>query len=78
MRTRDLNGFVELFPDIAQPNSLQTATLQLIREQGVYVIEGPMGYGKTEAALAASYRSSQPGRPVGCTSPCHPGNEQSH
>ncbi|HMJ06555.1 MAG TPA: CRISPR-associated endonuclease Cas3'', partial [Chthoniobacterales bacterium] len=38
------------------PNDLQAAALEFIREPGVYVIEAPMGMGKTEAALAAAYR----------------------
>lgn len=38
------------------PNALQAAALEVIRQPGVYVIEAPMGLGKTEAALAAAYR----------------------
>jgi len=53
--TRQLNGFGDLFPEIPRPNSLQTATMDVVSEPGVYVVEGPMGYGKTEAALAAAY-----------------------
>ncbi|MGA2076153.1 MAG: CRISPR-associated helicase Cas3' [Terriglobia bacterium] len=53
---RQLNGFGDLFPEIPPPNSLQTATVQVARDPGVYVIEGPMGCGKTEAALAAAYQ----------------------
>ena len=53
---RRVGGFAELFPEIAQANSLQTAAMQLVREPGVYIIEGPMGCGKTEAALAAAYQ----------------------
>lgn len=38
------------------PNPLQVATVEAIREPGVYVIEAPMGMGKTEAALGAAYQ----------------------
>jgi len=48
-------GFEDLFPAYV-PSSLQTAVMDRVREPGVYVIEGPMGCGKTEAALAAAYR----------------------
>jgi CRISPR-associated endonuclease/helicase Cas3 len=56
VETRELNGFGGLFPETPHPNSLQTATVQVARDPGVYVIEGPMGCGKTEAALAAAYQ----------------------
>lgn len=45
--------FTDLFP--FSPNSLQTAAMAFIRRPGIYVIEAPMGMGKTEAALAAAY-----------------------
>ncbi len=38
------------------PNDLQSAAIEVIRRPGVYVIEAPMGVGKTEAALAAAYQ----------------------
>ncbi|HTU03774.1 MAG TPA: CRISPR-associated endonuclease Cas3'', partial [Candidatus Sulfotelmatobacter sp.] len=63
--TWQLLGFGDLFPEIDQPNSLQTATLEVVREPGVYVVEGPMGYGKTEAALAASYQLIAAGKASG-------------
>lgn len=63
--TRQLDGFRDLFPEISQANSLQTASVQLVREPGVYVIEGPMGYGKTEAALAAAYELLTTGKATG-------------
>lgn len=65
VRTKQLNGFNDLFPEIPQANSLQTASLQIIREPGVYIIEGPMGYGKTEAALAAAYQLITDGNATG-------------
>ena len=60
-----LNGFSDLFPGIPRPNNLQTATLELVRDPGVYVVEGPMGYGKTEAALAAAYQLIADGKANG-------------
>jgi CRISPR-associated endonuclease/helicase Cas3 len=54
-QVKRLSQFAELFP-VMQANSLQIATEQAVCEPGVYVIEAPMGYGKTEAALAAAYR----------------------
>lgn len=38
------------------PNEMQTKALQTITGPGVYVIEAPMGMGKTEAALAVAYQ----------------------
>ena len=63
--TRQLGGFGELFPEIAEANSLQTAAMRTVREPGVYVIEGPMGCGKTEAALAAAYQLIAAGKAAG-------------
>lgn len=50
-------GFAELFgfPAGAQPNDMQVRARDLIQGPGVYVIEAPMGMGKTEAALWAGY-----------------------
>jgi CRISPR-associated endonuclease/helicase Cas3 len=45
--------FTDLFP--FPPRKLQQAAMEIITKPGVYLIEGPMGCGKTEAALAASY-----------------------
>lgn len=47
------------------PNDLQMATLAVIREPGVYVIEAPMGMGKTEAALGAAYHLLSTGQASG-------------
>jgi|DewCreStandDraft_4_1066084.scaffolds.fasta_scaffold08039_9 CRISPR-associated endonuclease/helicase Cas3 len=56
--------FEELFPGL-RPNALQEAAQREIREPGVYVIEGPMGCGKTEAALAAAYGLLESGQACG-------------
>ena len=64
-RARPLAGFGDLFPEILQANSLQTATVQVVHEPGIYIIEGPMGYGKTEAALWAAYELIAPGKATG-------------
>jgi CRISPR-associated endonuclease/helicase Cas3 len=48
-------GFEQLFPGF-QPNALQKTVLETVCEPGIYVIEAPMGQGKTEAALAAAYK----------------------
>ncbi len=47
-------GFSDIFPFSA--NDLQYQAMEAIKEPGVYVIEAPMGMGKTEAALACSYQ----------------------
>jgi len=38
------------------PNDMQAKTMVAITEPGIYVIEAPMGLGKTEAALACAYQ----------------------
>ena len=57
--------FQHLFPHITHPNSLQSTTLVMAHEPGVYVVEGPMGCGKTEAALAAAYQLIATGKATG-------------
>lgn len=47
------------------PNDLQSKALEAITEPGVYVIEAPMGMGKTEAALACAYRLLTEGKANG-------------
>lgn len=38
-----------------EPYEMQRVALESIKGPGIYVIEGPMGFGKTEAALGAAY-----------------------
>lgn len=63
--TRKVDGFRDLFPELPRPNSLQATTMDLVDKPGVYVVEGPMGCGKTEAALAASYGLMSAGKATG-------------
>ena len=50
---RDLS-FEQLFG--FPPNEMQIKTLATVTGPGVYVVEAPMGMGKTEAALGAAYQ----------------------
>lgn len=47
------------------PNSMQSKALATITGPGVYVIEAPMGMGKTEAALGAGYQLMAAGKARG-------------
>lgn len=47
------------------PNEMQTKALAAITEPGIYVIEAPMGMGKTEAALGAAYQLITTGKAKG-------------
>jgi len=47
-------SFEDLFT-FDEPNELQKIVQEIITEPGIYVIEAPMGIGKTEAALLCAY-----------------------
>ncbi len=49
-------SFEEVFGSGFQPNPMQRAFIDSVKGPGVYVLEAPMGLGKTEAALYAAYR----------------------
>lgn len=57
--------FQDLFPETPLPNSLQSGMMAVAEEPGVYIVEGPMGFGKTEAALAAAYQLLSSGKASG-------------
>lgn len=64
-------SFHDLFHDTDEPevewipNEMQLKTLATITEPGIYVIEAPMGMGKTEAALWAAYQLLGSGKATG-------------
>ncbi len=57
LKFKDIFGFI--------PNELQEKALFAIKEPGIYVIEAPMGLGKTEAALACTYELLKTGKASG-------------
>ena len=48
-----------------EPNSFQSEVESLVVEPGLYIMEAPMGLGKTEAALWAGYRLLEKGQATG-------------
>jgi CRISPR-associated endonuclease/helicase Cas3 len=57
--------FDDLFPFLSAPNSLQALVSEAVRNPGIYVVEAPMGCGKTEAALIAAYNLLASGQATG-------------
>jgi CRISPR-associated endonuclease/helicase Cas3 len=49
-------SFQEVFSFPGDPYPVQQQFVEMVTEPGVYVLEAPMGMGKTEAALYAAYR----------------------
>jgi CRISPR-associated endonuclease/helicase Cas3 len=60
---KDNLSFKEIFGFNA--NEMQRKAIAAITKPGIYVIEAPMGLGKTEAALACTYELLQSGRATG-------------
>lgn len=56
-------SFEEIFS--FPPNEMQSMALTTISDRGVYVIEAPMGMGKTEAALGVAYQLMVDGKANG-------------
>lgn len=56
-------GFYYLFD--FNPYRVQTQFIESINAYGTYVLEAPMGIGKTEAALFAAYKALEDGRATG-------------
>ncbi|MCH5277629.1 MAG: CRISPR-associated helicase Cas3' [Desulfovibrionaceae bacterium] len=57
-------GFTDIFPG-KTPCPMQTDCAEAITSPGVYVLEAPMGMGKTEAALWAAYHLLREGQAQG-------------
>jgi len=47
-------GFADIFP--FQASDVQQHFIQQVKQPGIYILEAPMGLGKTEAALYAAYQ----------------------
>jgi len=61
-------SFGEIFQEKGlsfEPNDLQLKAVQTIRDPGLYILEAPMGMGKTEAALWCVYKLMSEGKASG-------------
>lgn len=56
-------AFEDIFP--FAPNEIQKKFMNEIKGPGIYILEAPMGMGKTEAALAAAYKLLESGQASG-------------
>jgi CRISPR-associated endonuclease/helicase Cas3 len=56
-------GFADIFD--FSPRDVQQCFIEQVTQPGVYVLEAPMGVGKTEAALYAAYRMLASGQATG-------------
>lgn len=70
----DSAGFVQpkVVPNLSfkaifnfEPRRIQQTMIQSVAQPGVYILEAPMGIGKTEAALYAAYTLIQAGKATG-------------
>lgn len=57
--------FWDVFGSQFSPRAVQTQLIEAVTSPGVYVLEAPMGVGKTEAALFAAYRLLERGQASG-------------
>ena len=53
------------FGSDSRPNEIQQKAVETITEPGIYIIEAPMGLGKTEAALSCAYNLLADGKATG-------------
>jgi CRISPR-associated endonuclease/helicase Cas3 len=64
LRVRSV-GFAELFRHLPSPNVLQALAAEHCAQPGLWIIEAPMGCGKTEAALLAASKAMESGNARG-------------
>jgi CRISPR-associated endonuclease/helicase Cas3 len=58
-------GFAELFHPLPSPNQLQALAAEHCAQPGLWILEAPMGCGKTEAALLAASKAIESGNARG-------------